>query len=711
MQCIALTRDTPVIQVASSDWNSFMPHQFAEHLARLRTRGERRLLLLTGAEPACQQQAATLWQATGLWLGDGPVNVSAQPMRQTMPWLGQEYPLVIVNGFSGLSPDMLGAVGGTVCAGGLLILLMPPLADWSSFPDPDYRRYVSQPDETARCFPNFLQRLQRLLLADPFVWHWDLTAQRCDAPLPAPIIDAWQLRQDAVGCYNAEQRQVYDAVLCCAGAETAYPLVVMADRGRGKSTALGLATRTLLAQGKQVVVTAPSRQSARTLLQHAASDEVLFLSPEALLLQPVATDLLLIDEAAAIPADVLHQLQQRYQRVVYATTIHGYEGSGHGFELRMCRWLASEWPQWQHLSLTAPLRWAASDPLEPLLARILLLDADPDVPPPRPRALQAECLTAAQLVQDENLLRQLFGLLILAHYQTAPTDLRLLLDSPDLDIWLWRDAEAGALYGVAVLVREGPIASELAEQIWAGRRRPRGQLLPQTLLAHCGYQSAAAYRYLRIMRIAVHPACQQQGLGSHFIRDLTAHYRHSADFLGCSFAATPEILQFWRKQGWQAVRLGLSKDIATGNHAAVLLSALQPEAEIRLTQWQQQFQQQLPVWLAHALNELPAAVILPLLQPAEVATLNPQERADLIAFSEHHRSADHCWPAILCLMQVAAGQLATLPVAQSALLIQRFWQGKSWEWLVQQHQLAGQKAVVQQLRNTIKKLLFLIGEG
>ena len=681
-----------------------MSHLFAEHYARLLHRGERRLLLLTGEELACQQHAEQLWLSGGLWLGNGPDSVMSQPMQHTMSWLGQEYPLVILNAFCGLSPDMLGAVGGTVRAGGLLVLLMPPLADWPQFADPDYRRYVSQPEEVTRCYPHFLQRLQRLLTQDGSVWHWDLSSGTLHHPLPELPAAEWQIIPDRTGCLSTEQHHARDAVLACAMAARPYPLVVMADRGRGKSAALGLAAQQLLAQGKRIIVTAPSQQSARTLLQHAGQHPALFFySPEALLEQDVPADLLLIDEAAAIPAALLRQLQQRYQRVVYATTIHGYEGSGHGFELRMCRWLASQWPQWQQVTLTAPLRWAASDPLEPLLARILLLDADACEPPAPASALKAEWITSAQLLQDEDLLRQLFGLLILAHYQTSPTDLRLLLDCPDIEIWLWRDEVA--IYGVALLMREGPIDAALAEQIRAGRRRPRGQLLPQTLLAHCGYLAAAGYRYLRVMRIAIHPACQQQGQGGRFIAALTAHYRLHADFLGCSFAATPELLHFWRKQGWQAVRLGLSKDVATGCHAAVLLTALRPELQPQLSTWQQQFQQQLPVWLAHILSDLAADIILPLLQPATSEPLTAQEQQDLLAFTDHHRSPDHSWPAVTRAMQVSAGELAQLPAAMAALLIQRFWQGKSWAWLAEQHQLAGQKAVVQQLRRVVKRLL------
>jgi tRNA(Met) cytidine acetyltransferase len=681
-----------------------MSFLFAEHKTLLLQRGERRLLLLTGEQITCQQKVTTLWQADALWLGDGPAECAPQKSQHTMPWLGQEYPLVVINGFSGLSPDIFGAVGGAVRAGGLLVLLMPPHAEWGQFADPDYRRYVSQPEDISRCYPHFLQRLWRLLQADPLVWHWDLTAHCGYVPLPEAANSQWQCDLDADGCLSAEQHAAMVAIEQCAMSAKPYPLVIMADRGRGKSTALGLAARRLLVQGKRIVVTAPSQQSARTLLNHAGSHgDFEFYSPEVLLEQNIAADLLLIDEAAAIPAALLRQLQQKYQRVVYATTIHGYEGSGHGFELRMCRWLAAQWPHWQRITLTTPLRWAQSDPLEPLLGQILLLDADASQPSVGTVVPRLQRIRSSQLLHDEALLRQIFGLLVLAHYQTSPTDLRLLLDCPDVEIALWRNN--ATVYGVALLMREGPIASDLAEQIWAGRRRPRGQLLPQTLLAHCGYLAAADYRYLRVMRIAVHPACQQQGLGSQFIAALEQHYQEQADFLGCSFAVTPEVLRFWRKQQWQAVRLGLSKDVATGCHAAVLLKALNPALQRQLDVWQQQLQRHLPVWLAHSLSDVSVDVILPLLESSHEEPLTTQEQHDLLAFTDHHRSPDHCWPSILRAMQVHADRLRLLPEDAASLLIARFWQGTDWAWLAQQHQLSGQKVVIQHLRKAIKQLL------
>lgn len=357
-------------------------------------RGERRLLLLTGEElrSVARQHAEQLWLSGGLWLGNGPDSVMSQPMQHTMSWLGQEYPLVILNAFCGLSPDMLGAVGGTVRAGGLLVLLMPPLADWPQFADPDYRRYVSQPEEVTRCYPHFLQRLQGLLTQDGSVWHWDLSSGTLHHPLPELPAAEWQIIPDRTGCLSTEQHHARDAVLAwCNGRQTVSTggdgVIAAAASQRPSAWRHSNCWHRVNASSSP----RPPSTGAHLTATCRSASAPFFYSPEALLEQDVPADLLLIDEAAAIPAALLRQLQQRYQRVVYATTIHGYEGSGHGFELRMCRWLASQWPQWQQVTLTAPLRWAASDPLEPLLARILLLDADACEPPAPASALKAEC--------------------------------------------------------------------------------------------------------------------------------------------------------------------------------------------------------------------------------------------------------------------------------------------------------------------------------
>ncbi|MEI8617443.1 DUF1726 domain-containing protein [Pseudoalteromonas sp. B193] len=50
--------------------------------------------------------------------------------------LGQEFAHAVYDGFSGLHPDKLAALAGTIKAGGILFLLLPELDDLASWQDP-----------------------------------------------------------------------------------------------------------------------------------------------------------------------------------------------------------------------------------------------------------------------------------------------------------------------------------------------------------------------------------------------------------------------------------------------------------------------------------------------------------------------------------------------------------------------------------------------
>ncbi|BBI53235.1 hypothetical protein HORIV_56560 [Vreelandella olivaria] len=73
----------------------------------------------------------------------------------------------------------------------------------------------------------------------------------------------------------------------------------------------------------------------------------------------------MVDEAAAIPAALLGQWLTAFPRIAFATTVHGYEGSGRGFALRFRATLDRLTPQWKALTLNAPIRWRSGDPGSP----------------------------------------------------------------------------------------------------------------------------------------------------------------------------------------------------------------------------------------------------------------------------------------------------------------------------------------------------------
>ncbi len=692
---------------------------FDAALSALSHSGERRLLLLTGSIEWTAQQAANFWRPDGLWLGLGPKLYQPVNINKAQQLLGQEYSAVIFNGYSGLHPDMLAACTGMVRAGGLLILLMPPLGDWTHFLDPDQQRYVPHPEQAQRCHSFFLQRFRRELQQSGDYWHWD--EQQGHQLCASPCTEPWLPMADDWGCLHAEQRQAVQAIIHCAQGHRHRPLVVTADRGRGKSSALGIAAGRLLREhpqqeALQLLITAPSLSSCSTLLQHARQisgaiaheqglqlqqASLLFFSPERLLEIRPPADLLLVDEAAAIPVAILSALLDHYPRVVFATTLHGYEGSGQGFAVRMRSILDRKTPGWQSCHLQQPIRWASHDPLEPLLNQLLLLDSDAPAPSPDD-GVSYGWLTQAQLANDEPLLRQVFGLLVQAHYQTTPSDLRTLLDQPDLLIaasWM-----QDRICGVAMILPEGELNPELSEQIWLGRRRPRGQLLPQTLLTHAGYRHAGSFRYARIMRIAIHPDCQGRGIGSQLLQRIEYWAgQQEIDFVGAAFAATEPLLRFWHRQAYQVVRLGLSRDTASGSHSMILLKALAEHQQPQLDLWQQNFVASLPCYLPRQWRHLSVELVCQLLRQQPLAQpLSHQDLSDLQTIAHGLRSPDHALPALQHWMMHASSTWLQLASVDRTLLIRWLWQGWDWSELARETGVSGQKALIQRLRQILQ---------
>jgi tRNA(Met) cytidine acetyltransferase len=167
------------------------------------------------------------------------------------------------------------------------------------------------------------------------------------------------------------------------------PLVLTSDRGRGKSAALGIGAAHLMRRGiERIIVTAPRPDSAEQLFRHASrllpgarsgryslsTDEahLVFVAPDELVQTHPPADLLLVDEAAAIPTPMLERMLAQYSRIVFSTTVHGYEGTGRGFAVRFQQVLDHQTPGWRALRLHQPIRWAAQDPLERFVFRALL---------------------------------------------------------------------------------------------------------------------------------------------------------------------------------------------------------------------------------------------------------------------------------------------------------------------------------------------------
>ncbi len=610
-------------------------------------RAARRLVLVTGERAACERwvlrQLVTTDSADVLWVAASRPSsgIAAIPAEHAGRYLGGECRLLVLNMFDGLHPDAFAALPGTLRRGGDCVVLAPPLADWAGFVDPDCGRFCGYPYTARDMRGLFLDRLQRIWRTHSAVLAVTPDARPVLRPAP-PAAQELTLNQDQEAAVAAVQR--------VALGHARRPLVISADRGRGKSTALGIAAaRLLLAGWARVTVVAAHRRAVATLFAHAqraagldsrqVADTAIgdgwlcFRLPSDCVAdarEPLG--LVLVDEAAAIPVAVLTKLMQHTNRLVFASTVHGYEGSGRGFELRFRERLTLSMPQWRELRLRAPVRWAPNDPLEALTNTAFLLDTDlVDLSPRRAGVDMAIAkLDAAALVADEPLLREVFGLLVSAHYQTRPSDLRQLLDNPAVELWVAR--QGNAVVGVLMALIEGDLDRVMADRVAAGERRPRGHLLPQSLAVHAGLEDILRCRVLRVQRLAVHPQRRRQGVATRLIASV-ADWALSArfDLLGCAYGADPPLLQFWQSVGFLPARCGIRVDPASALHSLFMLRGLNVRGSALATQACWRFRNQLPWALGGSLGTLDAALGARLLRGRDCAdvTLSVADRRDL----------------------------------------------------------------------------------
>ncbi len=685
----------------------------------------RRLLLFCGTPEACRQQAhqvaTALAPGHALWVGEAaPAEIGSVRNPQARERLGGELDLLVYDAFCGFDPDAFGALGGTVRGGGLLLLLAPPLEEWHDYPDPQRQRIVVAGYRPEQVSGNFLRRLGRMLANDPWVVRIDCGQEQA-LPTPRMPIDSPIAPAPRSGdCLTWDQQLAVEAVLRVVKGHRRRPLVISSDRGRGKSSAMGIAAARLLREKPcRLLVTAPRRSAVDALFTQAErllpgveskrgelryrGGSLAYSAPDHLLAEPRQGDLLLVDEAAAIPTALLQALLEHYPRIVFATTLHGYEGTGRGFALRFKSHLDRQTPQWRELRLEAAIRWAADDPLEPLLFRLLGLDASPadDAEVTSATADNVETLQPGtnRLAADEPLLRQLFGLLVLAHYRTTPLDFRLLLDAPNLRTLLlcYRDR----VVGVALLSSEGQFDADLAQQIWAGTRRPKGHLMAQSLAAHVGIASAPSLKGLRIVRLAIHPAVQRRGLGSLLLERVFAYAREAGyDYLGTSFGVSEALFDFWSRNRLAPVRLGLRTGTSSGDHSVLMIAPLTRQGAAMAEQAGRRFARQLPTLLGDPLSDLEAGIGCRLLAGSgagDALTLDQDDWSDLAGFAFAHRGYETSLPAIekLGLKGVCDGELNR---PERELLVWRVVQKRPWDACARLSGLSGRAALEQHLR-------------
>lgn len=307
----------------------------------------------------------------------------------------------------------------------------------------------------------------------------------------------------------------------------------------------------------------PLRKAATDVLAQFAGEKFRFIAPDALLASDEQADWLVVDEAAAIPAPLLYQLVSRFPRTLLTTTVQGYEGTGRGFLLKFC----ARFPHLHRFELQQPIRWAQGCPLEKMVSEALVFDDENFTHTPQGNIVISAFEQTLWRSEPETPLK-VYQLLSGAHYRTSPLDLRRMMDAPGQHFL--QAAGGNEIAGALWLVDEGGLSQELSQAVWAGFRRPRGNLVAQSLAAHGSNPLAATLRGRRVSRIAVHPTRQREGTGRQLIAG-ALQYIHDLDYLSVSFGYTEELWRFWQRCGFVLVRMGNHREASSGCYTAMAL--------------------------------------------------------------------------------------------------------------------------------------------
>ena len=547
-------------------------------------------------------------------------SVNAISMKR---YLGQSHHLLLYKAIDEFNISVFSALCGCLSGGGLAVLIIPANhKHWSLLPDQqiyDYHSHYAQGELAPSYFKRWWQNQ----------WHdyagVMVVTQQAQTEIAGNSVDEAcllvALSDSHTVIAKQEQTDFVAAVMTLSQQRTGV-LCLSGARGRGKSTALALACQTMYQADIPFVVTASASHGIESLQQQwqqliqqdNLATEHHFVALDYLLSNPMPTNtLVVIEEASTLPLALIRQILIGYEKVVFANTIDGYEGTGQGVRIKLPTLLKHVRKPCQYLQFHKPLRWQPDDHLETIINGCFL-PPTPDhilgasevsndlnsvgqalVSSAKTKHISRHChdtkmctIQGQKLSKQPLLLKDIFALLQQAHYQTSPQDLRLLLDHPHLTIHYWHNS-LGQLMAVVCSLYEGHLSSELSLNIAKGKRRIKGHLLPQILMQQAGIAAMGEFGFQRIQRIAVHPLWQRQGLGSQVLSEITAYYdtNQSIDFIGASFAAESDVVAFWLKNKFQPVWAGLRMDTATGLPSLQVLQPLTPVAKKMLLPLQQ----------------------------------------------------------------------------------------------------------------------------
>ena len=541
-------------------------------------------------------------------------------------------------------------------------------------------------------------------------------------PMPYSINLTTQIKDIPV---TSEQKKVIEGIVG-AVLDSNHPdscSILVANRGRGKSASVGLSISQVLSKrgmhSFKVILSSPHPTNVQTLfdflsrgltsekikfrlikregwtleIRTSSRVKIIYLWPSEIN-ENLKTDLFVVDEAAAIPVGILKEIIRIKAKKIFVSTIHGYEGAGRGFQHKFLHYLRKQkLIHYSEFSLDHPIRYLPGDSIEKLLNNTFLLDVELEQPKIDQKTISKESIRLQEYKDPEYLfsekglpnLKQLFGLLIYAHYRNQPNDLLLLADSGThflAGVYGNDNQNNETLLVSSQLAKEGEMTKQEILRVTSGEFI-EGNLISAVAIRHFS-REFANLRGLRIVRIAAHPSLVNKGFGRLAI-ELQNQIFASYDWVGVSFGGTVKLMKFWRKFDFKSVHIRPIKTPGTGEWNIVVIHPLSPPATTIINQASADFLLQFLALLKQSLHSMEPELVIQILKSC---SLIPDYKPKITS-SGGFRLKNYLKGNINFLLAVdviyelttkyfVSPKTVKLSPSQEALLVTRILQGRTW---------------------------------
>ncbi len=681
--------------------------------------------------------------------GLGDVDFMVIDFKDSDSVLGLTFDVVVLDLFNDLNPNDIGRLVGIVRGGGLICFLTPSFDGWCRRVTRFRRELATIQYPVGRVRDVFVRRFIWKLLSYDGIGIYDVDGGRWIKEFRligvrrdgiSSIIGRGRVRGElkiprksrfsvkvfrlALTQDQVEVLRLFESLIDRPRGRLA--LVITADRGRGKSCSVGIG---LVALGRaislrkspvKILVTAPSVMSVQPLMELALKtfrtlgyrnisvlrrgDRIVRIESRNIIIEfrePLdavtrRADVIAVDEAAGIQVPMLHAIWKRFRRLIFSSTIHGYEGAGRGFSIRFLKALKDD-PETRVIEyeMTEPIRYAKDDPIERWLFDTLMLDAEPaeitdeDLKYIEKLDLRYVKLNLEELfLRNDDLLRQFIGIYVLAHYRNQPKDLAMIADAPHHEIRALMTPNGKIVCSIE-LAEEGPIPESIGKELLLGAKI-QGNIIPDRFIKHFRTLDFGRFIGWRIVRIATHINLMGRGIGSLMLREVCREaLERGYDWVGAGFGVSERLLRFWIRNGFIPIHISPDRNPISGEYTVLVIKPLNKEVERLVLMANREFRRRLIGSLHDTYRDLEPEVAYMLLKdwglPVE------EEITPRLSKVQIERLRIYSWgPMTLegvvdgvselakCYFYDIDGRRPKLDKMQKLLLITKILQARSW---------------------------------